>query len=73
MLKPNGILNNAKVIVDGGLRNPESISIKGKNELYMGDQTGKIIKVKNGKVSTVTQLGFPCGKTWFLNLRNISC
>ena len=62
VLKPNRILNNAKVIVDGDVIKPESISIKGKDELYMGEHTGKIVKVKNGKVSTVVQLSFPCGK-----------
>jgi len=65
-LKPNAILNHAKVLVSasGGIEKPESISIRGKDELYFGDITGKIIKYHNGKLTTVIQLGFPCGKIY---------
>ena len=58
----NGILNDVKELLgEGDVVKPESISIRG-DELFTGDGTGKIVKVKNGKVTTLAQLKFPCRK-----------
>ncbi len=60
-LGSNSALNHAKVLVEGSLvPKPESISVRGE-EIFAGVK-GKIVKVKNGKVSTVVQLSFPCSK-----------
>jgi hypothetical protein len=61
-LAPNSILNNVKVLkVDKELDFPESIALRG-DELYLGHKSGKVLKVKDGKISLVAKLGFPCSR-----------
>ena len=49
--------------MDGEFFGPESIAHR-KDEVYTGVTGGKILRIKNGKITTVAQIGTKCGMNY---------
>jgi len=60
VLTPNKVLDNAELLFKGAILGPESLVVDGK-AIYTGLDTGEIIKIQDGKFSTVARLGRPAG------------
>jgi hypothetical protein len=58
-LSPNAILDKAEEVkLDREIIGPESLAWRGdEDELFTGIAGGELIRIKNGKVTTVTQFG----------------
>jgi len=61
VLAPNSVLDKAEEIeLDQSIIGPESVAIRG-DELFTGISGGELVKIKNGKVTTITRIGKTCG------------
>jgi hypothetical protein len=67
VLAVNNKLNGAERIGEGELLGPEGFAVAN-NTLYFGIRGGEIKKLSpGGKISTVINLGHPCGKYAFFS------
>ena len=67
-LSPNGILDKATKLVDGGIVGAESIVVVN-NVLYTGLEDGRVVRIedtgKEHQIITIAKLGNECGNCGF--------
>jgi Adipocyte plasma membrane-associated protein-like, N-terminal len=62
LMAPNSLLNGAEKLFEGELDSPEGLAVLD-GELYTGNRQGDVLKLVNGKLIKIANIGHDCGNT----------
>jgi Adipocyte plasma membrane-associated protein-like, N-terminal len=60
-MAPNDLLNGAEKLFEGEIDAPEGLAVYD-GELYTGNRQGDVLKILNGKMIKIANIGQKCGK-----------
>jgi len=63
-MTPNELLNGAERLFEGEIDAPEGLAVAN-DTLFTGNRQGDIIKIVDGKMTIITNIGHKCGKFQF--------
>jgi Adipocyte plasma membrane-associated protein-like, N-terminal len=60
-MAPNDLLNGAEKLFEGEIDAPEGLAVYD-GVLYTGNRQGDVLKIMNGKIIKIANIGHKCGK-----------